>query len=128
MATVTVIEKTNIDSSWMSYSLGSNNGMYVIAIKGAKATTDVFDVNDLKYITMDVGIDSGIKDKPLAISRLKLNFDEFTSDDVSLNKKTAFIRLNQLPTDIYLRVTSFADSTKEYKTGSMSISINIAKI
>lgn len=128
MATVTVIEKTNIDSSWMSYSLGSNNGMYVIAIKGAKATTDVFDVNDLKYITMDVGIDSGIKDKPLTISRLKLNFDEFTSDNVSLNKKTAFIRLNQLPTDIYLRVTSFADSTKEYKTGSMSVSINIAKI
>lgn len=128
MATVNVIEKTNIDSSWMSYSLGSNNGMYVIAIKGAKATTDVFDVNDLKYITMDVGIDSGIKDKPLAIARLKLNFDEFTSDDVSLNKKTAFARLNQLPTDIYLRVTSFADSTKEYKTGSMSVSINIAKI
>lgn len=75
---------------------------------------------------MDIGIDSGIKDKPITISRVKLNFNEETSSDADLNKKTAMTKVSQLPTDIYLRITSFADSVKEYKVGSMPVSINIA--
>lgn len=126
MATTNIISRTNIDSGWVLYSLGTNIGAYLIAIKDPKTATDTFDINELKYITMDIGIDSGIKDKPITISRVKLNFNEETSSDADLNKKTAMTKVSQLPTDIYLRITSFADSVKEYKVGSMPVSINIA--
>lgn len=75
---------------------------------------------------MEIGIDSGISNKPITIQRVKLDFSEETSSDKELNKITALTKVTQLPNSIYLRVVSFNSiNGDQYTKGSMPVGINI---
>ena len=126
MATITKIMSNLNTSEWIkATSVTGNHGAYIIAIKEAKTATDICSIDDLKYVVMEVGIDSGLTDKPLTVTRIKLNFNEETSSDLDLNAKTAFTRISQMPSTLYFKVVSYGDATKEYKEGTMPVSINV---
>lgn len=106
----------NITGTW---------GCYLIGVKGEPIDTDKINVNDLKYIVFEVGIDSGIEQSPITLTRIKLNFSEETSTDPILNSKTAIAKLTQMPARVYLKPISFADQTKEYTSGTVNVSVNV---
>lgn len=110
------LEVSNITGTW---------GCYIIGIKGESVESDVFDVKDLKYIVMEVGIDSGIAGSPITLTRIKLNFAEETSSDPILNSKTALAKLTQMPSKIYMKPIAFANDIKEYMQGKLNVSINV---
>ena len=110
------LEVNNITGTW---------GCYIVGIKGTKSDNDIFNIDDLKYVVLEVGIDSGIEGSPITLTRIKLNFNEETSSDKNLNKKTALTKLTQMPSTIYLKPIAFADQSKEYLEGKMPISINV---
>lgn len=128
MATTTtkIIESLNTSNGWLQASnITGTWGCYVIGVKGEPITTDTFNINDLKYVVLEIGIDSGISGKPITLTRIKLNFNEETSLDKELNSKTALTKLTQMPSTIYLKPVAFADQTKEYLEGKMNVSINV---
>ena len=106
----------NITGAW---------GCYLIGVKGEPIDTDKINVNDLKYVVFEVGIDSGIEQNPITLTRIKLNFSEETSTDPILNSKTAIAKLTQMPARVYLKPISFADQTKEYTSGTVNVSVNV---
>jgi hypothetical protein len=106
-------------------SITGSHGAYIIAIKGKEMEGSTVNINDLKYIILELGIDSGISGSPLTLSNVKLNFDDFTSTDKDTNIKTAMARIGVFPTPLCYRVVAFADNSKEYKTGTLPVSINI---
>ena len=119
---------STIDSAsfqWKSSdAVTGNNGAFITAIKGTATETDTIPLDTLKYIVLELGIDSGISGKPITIQNVKLNFSEQTSTDAELNNKTAMTRIGAMPTPLYYRVLVFADSTKEYTSGKLPVSIN----
>lgn len=126
MATTQIVTELDTSKGWLeATNVTGNSGCYVIAIKEAKTASDAFDIANLKYIVLEVGIDSGITNNPITLTRLKLNFTDETSSDASLNAKTALGRLTQMPATIYLKPIAFADETKEYTSGKMPVSINV---
>lgn len=126
MANITKIIETLDTSRWYSVSnITGTWGCYIIGIKGESSTTDVFDIKDLKYIVLEVGIDSGIDQSPITLTRIKLNFNEETSSDPNLNSKTALAKLTQMPSTVYLKPIAFADQNKEYLSGTINVSINV---
>ena len=82
----------SLDAEWHSQtSVTGTNGAYIIAIKEEDNGSGALPVKDLKYIVMELGINSGLEGKPLTVTRTKLNFNEETSSDASTNAKTAFV-------------------------------------
>ena len=121
-----IMEKLDTSTGWLSATnITGTHGCYVIGIKGTKAEGDVFDIKDLKYVVIEVGIDSGIENKPITLTRIKLNFADPTSSDEDLNNKTALSQLVQLPSTIYLKPIAFGDQIKEYTSGKMPVSVNV---
>lgn len=100
------------------------HGACAIAIKGNATESDACDINDLKYIMLEFGINSGIEDHPLTILRVKFDFNNSLSSDPTIIEKAAFSKLPPLPTPFYLKAVAFGDSKKEYKEGYMPVSIN----
>ena len=127
MAAITqIIESLDTSKGWLQASNVTGTwGCYVIGVKGAKVDTDVFDVNDLKYVVLEIGIDSGIEKSPITLTRIKLNFNEETSSDKETNAKTALAKLTQMPSTIYFKPVAFADQTKEYLEGKINVSVNV---
>lgn len=126
MATTQIMTNLNTAQGWLKVdNITGTWGCYIVGIKGVIADDDIFNVNDLKYVVLEVGIDSGIEGSPITLTRIKLNFNEETSSDKNLNSKTALAKLTQMPTTIYLKPIAFADQTKEYLEGKMSVSINV---
>lgn len=121
-----IMEKLDTSTGWLSATnITGAHGCYVIGIKGTKAEGDAFDIKDLKYVVIEVGIDSGIENKPITLTRIKLNFADPTSSDEDLNNKTALSQLVQLPSTIYLKPIAFGDQIKEYTSGKMPVSVNV---
>ena len=105
--------------------MGSFNDCYIIAVKEDAGKKDIINPETIKIITFEIGIDSGIKNKPITISRFSLNFNEITSSDEMLNKITAFTRLLNIPNSFYLRPISIDDGIKTINKGEVAIAINI---
>lgn len=128
MAAVSILTESNIDSGWVSSDIGENSGAYLIAIKGTAWESDPLPIEDLKYMTLEVGIDSGIDKHPMPVQRVFFRFDS-NSDDENLNNVATLGQLPKLPkTGTFFRVVAFSDSMKEYKSGKMPVSINIVTI
>lgn len=118
------------DSAFMwksSSSVTGTHGAFLTAIKGTATEDDTIKLENLKYIVLELGVDSGISGKPITIQNVKLNFDERTSTDEQFNNITAMAKIGPMPSTLYYRVIAFADSSKEYKSGSLPVSINIVK-
>lgn len=105
--------------------MGSCNDCYIIAVKEDAGKKDTINPETIKIITFEIGIDSGVKNKPITISRFSLNFNEITSSDEMLNKITAFTRLLNIPNNFYLRPISIDDGVKTIHKGEVAIAINI---
>lgn len=105
-------------------SMGTH-GAYIIAIKESKTSLDKFDISDLNYFVMEVGIESGITDKPITVTRVKLNFKDDTSSDPVVNSKTACVKLGPMPSTLYFKVVGYGTPTKEYTDGNMPVSVNV---
>ena len=121
-----IIKRLRLNNSWGKLSLGKYNDFYIIAIKEGANKRDDFKASDVKRIRFEFGIDCGIKDAPLTIQNVTLNFDDATSSNNHVNKITAYARLLNLPSDLYIKVVSvdLADG-RTVSTGETSISINI---
>ena len=121
-----IISRVKLNDGWKKLSLGKFNDFYLIAIKERVNKRDTIKLNDVKRINFEFGIDCGIKDRPLTIQTTSLNFEDITSSDKSLNDITAFVRLLNLPSDMYVRVVSLTlKDGSVVTTGETSISINI---
>lgn len=113
--------------NWLSLSnLSSTHGFFMIAIKGSEMADSACSLANLKYLVLELGIPSGIDEKPITFQVVKLNFDDCTSlDDPELDAKTACAKIGPMPSTIYLRAIAFSDGDTEYKSGKMPVSINI---
>ena len=85
----------------------------------------MIDVKKVRLISLELGIDSGIENKPITIGRVTLNFGEETSSDPEINSRTAFTFLSRVPDVFYIRPISIDDGSKRYTDGSVSIGINV---
>jgi hypothetical protein len=122
MAAIKRIERTSIDG-WKTFDVGENFGVYLIAIKGIKTDDDIMSIDELKNVVVEIGIDSGIPDSPIAIQRVNLQFNN------SENKSVALGMTSKLPKDnTYIRVVAFSNGMAEKLEGSMPISINTVTI
>ncbi len=120
-----IISRVILNNKWQEVNIGDNNNFYLIAIKDKKSKNDTVDPQTIKFITFEIGIDSGIKNQPLTIQYITLNFNDLTSNNNELNKITAFGRYNGLPSKFYIKITSLDDGLKKIEKGETSISINI---
>ena len=120
-----ILSRIRLNNNWVAVDMGSFNDCYIIAVKEDAGKKDTINPETIKIITFEIGIDSGIKNKPITISRFSLNFNEITSSDEMLNKVTAFTRLLNIPNSFYLRPISIDDGIKTISKGEVAIAINI---
>ena len=120
-----ILTRTKIDNIWRKVDLKKCNACYLIAIKEKETKKDTINVESVKKLRFELGIESGIEGKPITIQYINLDFNDITSGNNEINKITAFTRLTGLPNDFYIRLTAIDDGTKEFKTGETAISVNI---
>jgi hypothetical protein len=73
MAAVNRIQRISIDG-WKQFDIGENFGVYIIAVKDKSMDEDTVNVNDVKNIVVELGIDSGVANKPIPTQRINLQF------------------------------------------------------
>lgn len=120
-----IISIMNIDKSWQKVSIDEND-YYLIAIKEQKKEKDDIDSSTVKRIRFEIAIDSGIKNQPLTIQYVNLDFSDITSGNNEINKITAFAKMVNQPKEFYIRPVSIMnDKLQEIRNGRVSISINV---
>ena len=127
MAEKKLIEALDISRGWLFVeNVNNTHGVFFIAIKEAATEASALPIDDLKYVVLELGIPSGIENKPITLQTIKLNFDDITSfDDKVLNSKTACVRVGAIPSTIYIRPIAYGDGYKEVKEGLIPVSINV---
>lgn len=125
MALTNISSVITLGSDWSSVSLGDYNSFYLIGIKESKGADDTIDPKDVKRLSFEVGIESGITNKYLTIGYLTLNFDEITSSDAELNKVTAMARYIGYPSTFYIRPTEIYTDKERFTEGTCTLSVNI---
>lgn len=126
----TLISKLKLDNNWIKVNL-NDDSFYLIAIKEKvkKLKDKEIQSNKVDKIYFEIGIDSGIKDKPITINRIALDFKDETSEDENINSITAFNRFQGFPKEFYIKPIKIVtyDSTvysKDIETG-ISIKVNL---
>lgn len=121
-----IISKIKLDNQW--HKVESTKGFYLIGIKETvkKLAEKEIASKDIDKIVFEIGIDCGIKNKPITIKYLTLDFKDVTSSSQDINDLTAFIYEQSLPTEFYIRPVSLTkyDGTR-ITEGSVAISVNI---
>lgn len=125
MGATNIIDSIVLDGEWQQVDNEGYNNFYVIGVKEDAQVTDTIDVKKVRLISLELGIDSGIENKPITIGRVTLNFGEETSSDPEINSRTAFTFLSRVPDVFYIRPISIDDGSKRYTDGSVSIGINV---
>ena len=125
MGATNIIDSLVLDGEWQEVDNSGYSNFYVIGVKEDAQLSDTIDVNKVRLITLELGIDSGIEDNPITIGRVTLNFGYETSSDPEINSKTAFTFLSRVPDTFYIRPISVDDGSKRYTEGSVSIGINV---
>ena len=128
--TQTIINKLKLDGTWIKVSV-NDNSFYLIAIKekAKKLKEKEIESSKVDKIYFEVAIDSGIKDKPITINRIALDFKDETSEDEDINSITAFNRFQGFPKEFYIKPIKIVtyDSvvySKDIETG-ISIKVNL---
>lgn len=122
-----ILNRIKVDGKWIKMNLDKAESFYLIAIKEnvKKLIKDQIDSKDIDKIYFEIGIDSGIKNKPLTIRHLTLDFKDQTSSE-DINDITAFTKVEGLPKEFYIRVTNFVDyKGVKYLDKETAISINV---
>lgn len=127
LTTITkIIEGVTLDKKWTSIQLGTDlHDAYLIAIKEASEEKVDIKTEDIISIQLEIGVDSGIANEYITIQRISLNFKDFTSSDPTINNKTAFVALHNLPNIFYIRPISIQTTSKQIEEGNTSIDINL---
>lgn len=120
-----IIPKINLKDSWRKINLNKFNSFYLIAIKENDDPKDTIKASSIKKIRFEIGIDCGLKNQPLTIQYLNIDFNDMTSGNNEINKIAAFTRCMNLPMEFYIKIVSLDDGLREIKDGETSISINI---
>lgn len=121
-----IIDSIDFTDDWESVELDTGlHTAYLIAIKGDKSDTDVCDLDAVVAVTLEIGIESGVTNQYLTILRPTLYFNQFTSSNEEMNKKSAFVRLDNLPTEFYIKVLGVQTFDKSYHSGTLDISFNV---
>lgn len=123
--TVNVIPRLKLNDKFYNVDLKTFNDFYIIAVKEKETKRDTIKVDNVRKVRFEIAIDSGIKDKPLTIQYINLDFNDITSGNNEINKITAFQRLLNMPQNFYIKPVSVDDGQKEIKSGETSITINI---
>lgn len=119
-----ILSRIKLNNTWVTVDAENFDTCYFIAVKETAAKTDTINPEDIKIITFEIGIDSGIKDKPITVSRFAINFNDYTSSDEETNKLTGFAKLN-VPGSFYIKPVSMDDGKKTITTGEVAIALNI---
>ena len=124
--TQTIINKLKLDGTWIKVSV-NDNSFYLIAIKekAKKLKEKEINSNDVDKISFELGIDSGIKDKPIIVNRVVLDFNDETSDNEDINSITAFTRVQGLPKEFYIRPIKIIDYTSTVYSKDIETTIAI---
>ena len=125
MAITTIMKKIKLDKKWIDVDLGNFNDFYLITIKEKADKKDTVKPEDILKVRFEIAIDSGIKDSPLSIQYINVDFNEMTSNDEALNKRTAFRKNMNFPSQFYIRAISFETKTGTVTAGETSILLNI---
>lgn len=122
----TIINKLKLDGTWIKVSV-NDNSFYLIAIKekAKKLKEKEINSNDIDKISFELGIDSGIKDKPIIVSRVVLDFNDETSEDTDINLITAFTRVQGLPKEFYIRPTKIVTYNSIAYTENIETTISV---
>lgn len=120
-----VLSRIKLNKEWVTVDMSTFNDCYAVAVKETAGKNDTIDPETIKIITFEIGIDSGIKNKPITISRFSLNFNDVSSSDEETNKLTAFAKLSGLPTSFYIRPLSMDNGIKTITEGEVAIALNI---
>lgn len=124
----TLISKLKLDNNWIKVNL-NDDSFYLIAIKEKvkKLKDKEIQSNKVDKIYFEIGIDSGIKDKPITINRISLDFNDETSEDTDINSITAFNRFQGFPKEFYIRAIKIVtyDSTVYSKDVETAIAIKV---
>lgn len=126
MALSKIIEKITL-GEWLETDLDNQSYAYLIAVKATQAQEgDVVAPKDVRNIIFELGIESGVTNKPLTIQRVVLNFNDEISPNNELNEIARGAKLTHLPGDkIYIKAISVDNGKEEIKTGTVNISVNI---
>lgn len=126
MALSKIIEKITL-GEWLETDLDDQSYAYLIAVKASSAQEgDVVAPKDVRQIVFELGIESGVTNKPLTIQRVVLNFNDEISPNNELNEIARGAKLTHLPGDkIFIKCVSLDDGKRQIKDGTVNISVNI---
>ena len=124
--TQTIINKLKLDNNWIKINL-NNDKFYLIAIKekAKKLKEKEIESSKVEKIYFELGIDSGIKDKPIIVNRVVLDFNDETSEDTDINLITAFTRVQGLPKEFYIRPTKIVTYNSIAYTENIETTISV---
>lgn len=121
-----ILSKIKLDNNWVSVDIGNYNDCYVILVKESIGKKDTINPKDIQTISFELGIDSGIKNKPITISRFSINFSEMTSRDEDVNSITGFTKLQNIPSNFYVRpIAMYNNNNNRIDKGDVNIALNI---
>lgn len=120
-----IMKKVNLNSGWTKVNLGKFTDFYLIGKKEKKNKSDTIDSTVVQKVRFEIGVDSGIKNKPLTINYINLNFNDITSSDVDLNAITAMTKQVKYPSEFYIKPVEFWDGKNVVKEGKTSISVTV---
>ena len=114
-----------LKNSWSKVDLGGLHSFYLIGIKDSNISEGAIDAKDVTQLGFEIGIESGITDVYLPIGYLNLNFKEFTSNDSSVNEKTALSRYLNYPDVFYIKPVEICTDKEIFTSGSTNIFVKI---
>ena len=121
-----IINKLNLDKQWAKIDLGTSNTFYMIAVRKAADKKDTINPVDVDKIYFEVGVDSGVKNKPITVDHICLDFVDQSSDTEDINSITAFINKHNYLRDFYIRPVKMVLKDGKYLVeGKCNITINI---
>lgn len=123
MALTKILEKVTLNT-WFKTDIDDFNYCYLLAKKEEKQTTDVVDSKKVNKINLVFGIDSGIENHPIIISRITLSFTDAYYNDPTIDKQVVYAQLTNIPSSFYIKVVSVEDEKMQYSEGSVAISIS----
>lgn len=124
-----IMKSVHLDGTWTKVDLGKETDFYMIAKKNAKKKkSDTIESTLIQRVRFEVGVASGIKNKPLTISYITLNFNDVTSTDLEINNITAMAKHTKFPSVFYIKPIEFWDGKNIIKEGKTSMDITVTAL
>lgn len=102
----TLFSKIKLDQKWKKVTLSKHNDFILVALKKTTKKSNFIDVDNIKGISLEVGINSGIKNVPLITDVIYMDFTKTTTISEEVNKITAMNKIMAYPSKFFIRVSS----------------------